>query len=92
MLADNQNSVFKANVNFIITQKLFLNNFQSTIEQWRIVFWIVFGVDIVRVAVFSIWASGSIQTWNNPKKRVSFECEKLTDDRLRETAVQNTSK
>lgn len=62
------------------------NNFQSTIEQWRIVFWTVFGVNVLRVTVFSIWASGSVQPWNSPKKRVSFECEKLNG----ENAQQNT--
>lgn len=56
------------------------NDFQSTIEEWRIVFWIVFIVAIFRVGVFLIWASGSVQSWNNPKKRVSFESEKLTED------------
>lgn len=56
------------------------NYFQSTIEEWRIVFWIVFVVAIFRVGVFLIWASGSVQSWNNPKKRVSFESEKLTED------------
>ena len=66
--------------------------FQSTMEQWRIVFWIVFGVGFVRVTIFTIWASGSIQPWNDPKKCESFECEKLTEDISKNTKELNTLK
>lgn len=43
-------------------------SFQSTLEQWRTVFWIVFGVFIVTNCVFVIWASGEEQWWNDISK------------------------
>jgi ACS family sodium-dependent inorganic phosphate cotransporter len=34
--------------------------------EWRIVFWIAFGVFMVTNAVYIIWASGEVQPWNTP--------------------------
>lgn len=40
---------------------------QSSLEQWRFVFWVTFGVAMVRTIIYSIWASGEIQPFNNMK-------------------------
>lgn len=37
----------------------------STIAQWRIVFWIAFVVFNVTNIVYVIWASGEVQPWND---------------------------
>jgi hypothetical protein len=39
---------------------------QSTILQWRTVFWIVLGVFLVTNLLFILMGSGEIQPWNNP--------------------------
>jgi ACS family sodium-dependent inorganic phosphate cotransporter len=39
---------------------------QSTILQWREVFWIVFGVFLVSNLLFIFMGSGELQPWNNP--------------------------
>ncbi|XP_055326564.1 putative inorganic phosphate cotransporter [Sitodiplosis mosellana] len=46
---------------------------QSTLEQWRFVFWITFGVSIVRIIIFVMWGSAEIQPWNNPQSKTSPE-------------------
>ncbi|XP_077285026.1 putative inorganic phosphate cotransporter isoform X2 [Arctopsyche grandis] len=40
----------------------------TTQEEWRTVFWIVFGVFIVTNGVFVMWASGEEQWWNDIPK------------------------
>jgi hypothetical protein len=44
---------------------------QSTILQWRTVFWIVFGVFLGTNVLFILMGSGELQPWNNhvPKKQ-----------------------
>jgi ACS family sodium-dependent inorganic phosphate cotransporter len=39
---------------------------QASLYQWRIVFWIAFGVFNVTNVVYIIWASGEIQPFNDP--------------------------
>ncbi|EZA49274.1 Putative inorganic phosphate cotransporter [Ooceraea biroi] len=39
---------------------------EQTLGQWRIVFWIVFGVFILTNVIFVIYASGEVQEWNDP--------------------------
>jgi len=39
---------------------------QSTILQWRTVFWIVLGVFVATNILFILMASGELQPWNNP--------------------------
>lgn len=46
---------------------------QSSIEEWRTVFWISFGIFIVTTVIYSIWASGEIQPWNEPRQCKSSE-------------------
>lgn len=38
----------------------------STLTEWQLVFWIVFGVFIVSNFIFVIYASGEVQFWNDP--------------------------
>lgn len=44
----------------------------STLEEWRLVFWVTFGIFVVTTVVYSIWASGEVQPWNSPKEN---ECK-----------------
>lgn len=41
--------------------------FQSSLDQWRFVFSITFGVTVLGSIAYSIWASAKIQPFNNPK-------------------------
>uniref|UniRef100_A0A224XBP6 Putative inorganic phosphate cotransporter n=1 Tax=Panstrongylus lignarius TaxID=156445 RepID=A0A224XBP6_9HEMI len=41
---------------------------ESTLKQWRLVFWISVGVLIVTNIIYVIAGSGEVQSWNNPKK------------------------
>lgn len=41
---------------------------QSSITEWRMVFWISFIVFILTTIVYVLWASGETQWWNNPDK------------------------
>ena len=34
--------------------------------QWRMVFWVAFAVFMVTTVVYSLWASGETQPWNEP--------------------------
>lgn len=40
---------------------------QQTLEQWRIVFWIVLSVFILTNVIFVAFASGEVQEWNDPE-------------------------
>lgn len=55
-------------------------SFQSTLVQWRHVFWITLAVFIVTNLVFVAWASGEEQWWNNtsqdPRKQQEAEAGK----------------
>lgn len=35
--------------------------------EWRIVFWIVFGVFMITNVIFMVFASGNVQDWNDPE-------------------------
>ncbi|XP_047119767.1 putative inorganic phosphate cotransporter isoform X1 [Schistocerca piceifrons] len=39
--------------------------YNSTLEEWRIVFWITFGILVVTGIIFFFTASGEVQYWNN---------------------------
>lgn len=39
----------------------------QSLNEWRIVFWIVFAVFNVTNVVYIIWASGEVQPWNKGK-------------------------
>lgn len=38
----------------------------TSLYEWRIVFWIAFGVFNITNIVYVIWASGEVQPWNEP--------------------------
>lgn len=38
----------------------------QSLYEWRVVFWIAFGVFNVTNIVYVIWASGEVQPWNDP--------------------------
>ncbi|XP_046627274.1 putative inorganic phosphate cotransporter isoform X1 [Neodiprion virginianus] len=39
----------------------------QTVNEWRLVFWIIFGVFIVTNTAFLFFASGEVQYWNDPE-------------------------
>lgn len=54
---------------WISQKKIFLVSLlQSSLEEWRYVFWISFVIFIVTTVIYSIWASGETQPWNYPKE------------------------
>lgn len=38
----------------------------SSVNEWRSVFWITFGIFFVTSIVYILWASGEVQPWNTP--------------------------
>lgn len=38
---------------------------QNTIQEWRVVYWISFGIFVVTVIIYGIWGSGEVQSWND---------------------------
>lgn len=43
--------------------------------EWRLVFWVAFGVLVVTAIVYVIWASGEVQDFNDPPRRIDFKAE-----------------
>lgn len=39
---------------------------QKDLEEWRLVFWITFGIFVITTVAYTLWASGEIQPWNDP--------------------------
>lgn len=39
----------------------------DTYIEWRLVFWIVFGVFVLTNIIFVLYASGEVQYWNDPE-------------------------
>lgn len=58
----------------------------NTIEQWRIVFYILSGTYIVGALCFVLFGSGELQPWNSPKKINETE-EKKEEEPLNEEKV-----
>lgn len=38
----------------------------QTIDEWKIVFWVIFGILVSTNAFYLIFASGEVQDWNDP--------------------------
>ncbi|XP_014232260.1 sialin-like [Trichogramma pretiosum] len=51
----------------------------STVDEWRSVFWIVFLMFAVTEVVFLIWGSGELQEWNDPDFLADKEREREKD-------------
>lgn len=45
----------------------------SSLEQWRLVFWITLAVSIGRAIIFIVWGTADVQPWNNPRRLLSPE-------------------
>lgn len=60
----------------------------STLQQWRTVFWVTFGINAIRTIVYSLWASGEIQPWNEPENVNTFESQKITETE-KESTIKN---
>lgn len=52
----------------------------GTLTEWRLVFWIVFGVFIVTNVIFILFASGEVQDWNDPEFVIRDRKERLHKD------------
>lgn len=48
----------------------------QTLNQWRLVFWIVLGVFIVTNLIFVVYASGEVQYWNDPDFVIRYREER----------------
>lgn len=66
-------------IKYVDLISIYMLLFQSTLEQWRFVFWFALGVSIVRTIIYLIWASADVQPWNNQEEIKSPESVKLTD-------------
>lgn len=64
---------------------------QSLLEEWRLVFWVLFFVAMFRTVIFSLWASGKVQPWDNPKRYQSPESDILTDDIESDEEIEHLS-
>ncbi|CAD6999510.1 unnamed protein product [Ceratitis capitata] len=47
----------------------------ASLLEWRLVFWVAFGVLVVTAFVYVIWASGEVQDFNDPPRKIDFEAE-----------------
>lgn len=47
----------------------------ATLLEWRLVFWVAFGVLVSTSVVYAIWASGEIQDFNDPRPQKEIEAE-----------------
>ncbi|KAM7352154.1 uncharacterized protein ACRADG_004794 [Cochliomyia hominivorax] len=60
----------------------------ATLLEWRLVFWVAFAVLVVTAIIYSIWASGEVQPYNDPQpKNKDFE----TEERAEKKNNENTS-
>lgn len=64
---------------------------QSSLREWRAVFWISFGIFIVTTVVYVLWASGEVQPWNYPPEQSIENGRKKSDEPSEEKAeIENT--
>ena len=60
----------------------------QTLDEWRIVFWILFAVAIVSNVIFLMWGSGDVEYWNDPQ----FVQEEINEkDRRKSVAERKKS-
>lgn len=64
---------------------------QSSLDQWKLVFLITFGVAMIRITIYSIWGSGEIQSFNNSVLTIPVESAKLTEQLPMKTSVNQSS-
>ncbi|XP_076627177.1 putative inorganic phosphate cotransporter [Colletes latitarsis] len=62
----------------------------ETLTEWRLVFWIVFGVFVVTNIVFILFASGEVEYWNDPEFIRREREEKKIKIKNEPTQVQKT--
>lgn len=63
---------------------------QSSLDQWKLVFLITFGVAMIRITIYSIWGSGEIQSFNNSVLTIPAESAKLTEQLPMKTSVNQS--
>lgn len=61
---------------------------QSSLSEWRAVFWISFAIFVSTTVVYVLWASGEVQPWNYPPQ-TSIENGRKTSDDASEEKVEN---
>lgn len=65
-------NVCKTHYQFIIKRlNTFLSLLQSLLTEWRLVFWLTFVIFVVTTIIYITFASGDIQTWNEPPTKTS---------------------
>ncbi|XP_031636923.1 sialin-like [Contarinia nasturtii] len=57
----------------------------SSLEEWRYVFWVTFCISMVRIVIYMIWGSAEIQSWNDPRESKSSEINTTKEDLLIKT-------
>lgn len=62
---------------------------QSSLDQWRLVFLITFGVAIIRIIIYSIWGSAEIQPFNNPEITIPVESAMLTEQLMKKSVNES---
>lgn len=63
---------------------------QSSLTEWRAVFWISFGIFVVTTVVYVIWASGEVQPWNYPPETSVENGSKKSDEPIEEKPVSKS--
>ncbi|XP_055326573.1 sialin-like [Sitodiplosis mosellana] len=62
----------------------------SSLEEWRFVFWITLGFTILRSVIYIVWGSAEIQPWNHrPARNVTPECGIKVDLMKKDKENQN---
>ncbi|KAL7294278.1 hypothetical protein TKK_0012293 [Trichogramma kaykai] len=56
----------------------------QTLGEWRLVFWILFGVSVVSNVIFLAFGDGEVQYWNDPDFKVKNAKAKSSDRRTEE--------
>ncbi|XP_055294957.1 sialin-like [Sitodiplosis mosellana] len=61
----------------------------SSLTEWRIVFWVTFVIFVITTFVYSIWASGEVQPWNDGNRRSeSAELGKIENNNDNEKQIE----
>lgn len=64
----------------------------ATMMEWRTVFWVAFGVLCVTALVYVLWASGEVQAFNDPPRRVDPEKEEGRPEEKKEKLMMTQAK
>ncbi|XP_016964204.1 putative inorganic phosphate cotransporter [Drosophila biarmipes] len=66
----------------------------ASLLEWRLVFWVAFGVLCVTAVIYCIWASGEVQPFNNPPiqpRTVDFEAHERKPEAGKPRGLEQSS-